>query len=108
MTKEFELKDIFLKKKGIQIFLHIENDSDSPPYTDLRRITNISQHTLDDYLNRMFYFGIIEIKYFKEKPRGKRNRYQLTEKGKKLSEPIKNICLVMQKLDEETKALSKG
>jgi len=105
---ELELKDVLSKKKGIQIFLHIENDSNPPRYTDLHRITNLSYSTLDDYLNKMLDSGIIEIKYFKEKPPGKRNRYQLTEKGKKLSEPIKNLCLALQKLEEDTKTLSKG
>lgn len=107
MPQKLELKDILSAKKGIQIFLRIENDLNPPSYTDLRHATNLSYTTLDNYLNKMLDSGIIEAEYFKGKPPGKRNGYQLTEKGKKLSEPIKNICFAVQKLGEEIKLLQK-
>ena len=109
MTIELDLENILFTKKGIDIFLKIQNNK--PRNTDLQRIIKLSNYILNKYLNKMIDAGIIEKCSFRKQSvkssrhQIKEKRYRLTEKGKQLIEPIRNLRIAMQKLKEEIKKL---
>lgn len=107
MKEGLELKDFLSTNKGIRILLSIENKR--LRFTDLYQdIANLSPSTLNKYLNQMLDLGIIKLIGYKGKARGERKKrvYQLTEEGKELIEPIKNICFAKQKIGEIIETLS--
>lgn len=94
MKGKLGLQDFLLRGTGKQIFLGIDNDQYC--FKDIcHMVTDIrSPGTLNKYLNQLIGLGLIKI----VKPRvGRKIRiYQLTEKGKKIVEQIKNILLAEQ------------